>query len=358
MAKLICAAREAADARSWPLEVGVGMAPTGAADAGRNVTDWLDVLPKWLRFLSTQNMTTSDDVRQQQPLLLLGLISGDADRRELLRCTWVRSLSASDVTLRFVVGNGARDERMADVLSVAVDEHRLLRTTSNKSGIKRAVFASKSSTYSTYSSYVKLVHFLKFAASRAEPAIGIGDDDVFIQPKMLVAYLRLLTGRYANDAVAPRAPAIEDDARAAADAARLPSHVNRWVPRHHSGGLQGEWYAGLFEWYSWVPETMQATGFARSMLGALFTAHPRNCSPNGRGWINGTSVEAPLRKHPTGGCTGPFAFVRSAVILAACPLLDALVAGMRPKIHSETANPVARRPKGRWLYLAPQLFAG
>ena len=58
-----------------------------------------------------------------KPLLLLGLMSRDAARRRLLRCTWVGALSPG-VRVRFVLGQGspAPDAGQQDVMVLPVAE--------------------------------------------------------------------------------------------------------------------------------------------------------------------------------------------------------------------------------------------
>lgn len=294
----------------------------------RNVTDWLDVLPKWLRFCSSRKVPTSEVRRRpRKPLILLGLISGQARRRELLRCTWMKEMDTTAITLRFVVGRGAPEPPAEDILRVPVDEHRLMKSTSTN-GSRRAASAPLSSTYSTYSSYVKLIYFLRYAAGRPEPAVGVGDDDVFLQPQMLVAYMHLLLGTGLR---ASPSSSDDEEAQTALNAARVPPHVNRWQPSNLESLGHGEWYAGLFEWYSWRTWDLQATGFHRSMLGALYGAVPRNCSPTGAGWIPGTRTEVPMdEKHPkrpaNEQCVGPFAFAKGPLILLGAPVVRWVVA--------------------------------
>ena len=86
------------------------------------------------------------------------------------------------------------------------------------------------SSYSTYSLYAKTMHFLRFAAEQPEPAVVLGDDDIFVAPRALLSYAWALT-------------------RAARD--------------HGATGDGGaDWYAGRFDWYSWRTETLQVTAHA------------------------------------------------------------------------------------------------
>ena len=66
-----------------------------------------------------------------------------------------------------------------------------------------------------------------------EPLIGMADDDVFIQPRMLAAYAQLL------QRALRKSPAL---------------------------------YAGAFEYFSWRTRSMVATGWGRNLGEALFEA--------------------------------------------------------------------------------------
>ena len=67
------------------------------------------------------------------PLLLLGLLSGSAARREVLRCTWMRldALKANGVRVLFIVGKDSA-ESSPDVLPVEVKEGAFMRSKSDK----------------------------------------------------------------------------------------------------------------------------------------------------------------------------------------------------------------------------------
>ena len=135
--------------------------------------------------------------------------------------------------IKFVVGEGAADNRSSDVLFVPVAEQLLVRRF--KGGGRKKIRGV--SSYSTYSLYLKTVHFLRYAASQPEPAIVLGDDDIFVQPHALLGYTWSLL-----------------------EAAKGGAH-----------GHQQHWYAGRFDWYSWRTETLMARVLA-ALRGALFGA--------------------------------------------------------------------------------------
>eukprot|EP00966_Prymnesium_polylepis_P079207 1835585-Prymnesium_polylepis.1 len=145
--------------------------------------------------------------RRATSLLLLGILSGSETRRAHARCTWLRIDSSGALRHLFVVGRRAADHRLDDVLEVPVDEGKHL--TGQGAG---EVVAAR-----TLSGYLKMIHFSRYAARQPEPLVGMGDDDVFIQPRMLAAYAHLL------ERVLQQSPAL---------------------------------YAGAFEYFSWRTRSM------------------------------------------------------------------------------------------------------
>ena len=86
-----------------------------------------------------------------KPLLLLGLMSRDAARRRLLRCTWVGALPAA-VRVRFVLGEGpAPDSGRHDVIVLPI--------------------AEQSSGTGRISTYLKVMAFMRYAATQPEPLV-------------------------------------------------------------------------------------------------------------------------------------------------------------------------------------------
>ena len=228
------------------------------------------------------------------PLLLMGVLSGSAARRELVRCTWGRVLATGvlhgAVRLHFVVGRNAVDWERADVLNVRVDEF-LQGGKKNGQWIK-----NKGRTYSMYSTWIKFVWFLRYAAEQPERAVAFADDDVFVQPHMLVAHVELLSRQAA------------------------------------ANPLDREWIAGAFEWYSLRSESLLASGWARDLQSALWKAQRpwRNCSPSGMGWAPGPSggvgSEAPPESPaPADACHGPFGFIKGPLMLLATSVVQWVV---------------------------------
>lgn len=232
--------------------------------------------------------------------------------------------------LKFVVGEGASDAGAADVLLVPVGEQLLMR---KFAGGRRKKISGVSS-YSTYSLYLKTMHFLRYAALQPEPAVVLGDDDIFVQPHALLGYIWSLLE-------ASRRPAVDGAAFAGVSA----------------------WYAGRFDWYSWRTETMQATAYWRAMRGALYGAQEwfRNCSPSGNGWVRAADGKRVIREaeQPTPGkerCVGPFAFAKGPLTLLSAPVVRWVIA--QPAFASDLKQAAAiangSRPYGRAIERVPQ----
>ena len=261
----------------------------GAAAAN----DPLDILPKQLLRAPPAPPASPWPSASAAPFVLLGLVSATKARRDALRCTWIRALMESGggaARIKFVVGEGAADNRSSDVLFVPVAEQLLVRRF--KGGGRKKIRGV--SSYSTYSLYLKTVHFLRYAASQPEPAIVLGDDDIFVQPHALLGYTWSLL-----------------------EAAKGGAHGQ--PPQQH-------WYAGRFDWYSWRTETLMATAYWRALRGALFGAQEpfRNCSPAGHGWVYAPDGRSALREaeRPNPGeerCVGPFAFAKGPLVLLSAP---------------------------------------
>lgn len=218
----------------------------------------------------------------RRPLLLLGLMSGSATRRALIRCTWGQLVDRTSVRMLFVVGEGASDAEADDTLvAQGVQDKAMIRGTNQ--GIK---------------AFLKMVAFLRFAArpmtrpeqwmrhGRQHPprVVAVADDDVFIQPTALLAYARELLA--------------SSDAEAFA--------------------------AGQFDWYSVFPATLRPVGWDRVMSGALFHAQKRH--------HNCTTLRHPHHAaagEPSDGfrCVGPFAFAKGPLLLLSSPVVEWLVHG-------------------------------
>jgi hypothetical protein len=191
-------------------------------DTAHDLTDALDESSTRLRTQPRLPLTAATP-HPAAPLLLLGLLSGSETRRKFARCTWLRVSSSGFVRHLFVVGKNAADRGHADVLEVPVEDGKHLFG----QGAGEVVAAR------TLSGYLKMVHFTRYAVRQPESLIGMGDDDVFIQPRMLAAYAQRL--RTALD----QSPAL---------------------------------YAGAFEYFSWRTRSLVATGWGRNLGEALFEA--------------------------------------------------------------------------------------
>ena len=151
-------------------------------------SDPLDILPKQILRAPPAPPAPRWPAVSASPFLLLGLVSATQSRRDALRCTWVKALMAEDMggaaRVKFVVGEGALDTARADVLAVPVAEQMLVRKL--KGGARKRIRGV--SSYSTYSLYLKTIHFMRYAATQREPAVLLGDDDIFVQPHALLFY--------------------------------------------------------------------------------------------------------------------------------------------------------------------------
>ena len=98
------------------------------------------------------------------PVLLLGMLSGSAPRREALRCTWLRvPVFARDVRVLFIVGK-ANAEASPDVLAVDVVEGAFMRSKADAAANKTRTFdVKKQIRTGSVTTYWKLVEWLKCA---------------------------------------------------------------------------------------------------------------------------------------------------------------------------------------------------
>lgn len=258
---------------------------------------------------------------QPQPGVLLGIMSGSAARRNIARCTWLRSIgTGSHIRTLFVVGEKGHTMRViSDILYVDVAERQRMWKAKEQLAINETAPETMTGTFTTY---LKQVEFLRYAADQPEPFVARADDDVFISPLMLQAYTAVL------------------------------AQLNRSV------------YLGVFEWYSWKTRALSSTGFGFSCKAANSRARApwRNCSQV-------SSASSPVLHH----CIGPFAFAKGPFLLLSTDAVHRVV-------HSSTfAQDVQRsrdlvagkvekgfnRPRGRidddvhlayWLSQLPGLY--
>lgn len=96
--------------------------------------------------------------RHGLPLLLLGLLSGSAPRREVLRCTWMRNpvLAEGGVRVLFVVGKESAEDS-PDVLAVDVKEGAFMRSKNDKDNRTRTFDPKKLIRTGSVTTYWKLV---------------------------------------------------------------------------------------------------------------------------------------------------------------------------------------------------------
>lgn len=227
----------------------------------------------------------------RSPVLLLGILSGSRARRELIRCTWMRS-TPPQLRALFVVGAGSA-ERRPDVLPVNVTEGQRMRAHGTASRTTNGQVATGSLT-----TYWKLIEWLQYAATQHEPMIGRADDDVFLSPRMLLAHATLLAGG--------------DASRAA------------------GGPLI---YAGVFEWYGWRTRTLHSTAFGWTAGSSRANGRKpwRNCTAaSAAAWHalpdygDGEAAGLCRDAHPVGCsnrlpgedvCIGPVAFAKGPLVM-------------------------------------------
>ena len=200
--------------------------------------------------------------------VLLGVVSVSAGRRAAIRCTWGRRLRTLPARLLFVIGQPAHDGHAtaahADEVVVPIEEGLLM-----PSAHRPATRTARGATYSSLSAWLKVRHFIGFAATQPEPFVGLADDDVFIEPSMLLAYVTVLRRKFGD----------------AADVG-----------------------AGSLEWYSWREDMMVPTGWAHELGYAQHRARQpwRQCSP--------PTTTSNLSNTST-GCVGPFPFMKGPLLL-------------------------------------------
>lgn len=300
--------------------------------------DRLDSAPWRLRQRPYKAVELPDPASLARPLLLIGLISGSMERRKLLRCTWGRVLErmGGGIRLRFLAGAAEPDAHRPDVLPVPVAEHvAIARPPWQHVGLVRA-----RNVVGSWTQYVKVVHFLRFAAEQPEPMVAKGDDDVFIQPRMAFATAWLLLQQ--------------------AEQEGMNQHRRRGQPTDQAAVDPGAHVlAGVYEWYSWKPYTLESSAWDRKRWQASFKAQVdwRDCSPNGGGWRwdgwdfveqqrrNKSSVprgpEGGSRRRSQQDCHGPFAFARGPLKFLSAPAVRWLVRSRRFKQGVRRAEQLA-----------------
>ena len=336
--------RSSTRSRAWKRGVGLGV--VSQMDSAHDALDALQLgRPPALSQALPYPLT-----KPLHPILLLGLISGNADRRDLLRCTWVGALPRS-IRVRFVVGRNHADDRANDVLFVAVDENVDLTSARRFAPSGRAGGPLPSmSGAQTWTQYAKVVAFLRYAATQPEPLIAKGDDDIYVQPQLLEAYAHLLLHNQTGGG----------DSDMAASQASVP------IPPK-------DIYAGVFEWYSWIPHTLENVNWGRNRLSASYASGATsftsrkcreywcNCSSSGGGWgwdgfelREGPAAEAEAANRT---CIGPYAFAKGALKFLSADVVRWMAASARlalvcrpslPSNPNPDSSPMVTSAGGWW----------
>lgn len=186
------------------------------------MTGSYDLLP----LISTRS--APQDMPREAVTVLLGVISGVFQRRQLQRCIWT---CPPGMRRLFVIGNQQPDKRYADVWTVNVEENIAQ---------KRSLDVTLYSETGSLSSSIKLWHFLLYASKQPEKLIARADDDVFIAPVALLRYATFLNQRL--DRV----------------------------------------YAGSFEFYNYIPSELKSTGHGFGSGGSRFIGRRINNCTNSR----------------------------------------------------------------------------
>lgn len=201
--------------------------------------------------------------------VLVGVISGVFARRQVFRCTWKEASIGSRARVVFVVGNGAPDRTWSDVLRIRVNEGK---------GVAPSLRTTRTGSVT---SSVKLWKFLAYACAQQERWVVRTDDDVYMSPVSLTHLISAL-----------REP-------------RFGTRV----------------YAGVFEYYNYIPRAMKSTGFGYSVgQSAGWGRKFHNCSVS-----------------PASACQGPFGFAKGPLVVLSSPLLQDLRASRRFASHGSAA---------------------
>ena len=247
-------------------------------------------------------------------VLLLGILSGNRARRELIRCTWMQTVPPQ-VRALFVVGAGGAEPR-PDVFPVNVTEGQRMWAhgdTASRTAGDKVVTGS-------VTAYRKLTEWLRYAATQPEPMVGRADDDAFLSPRMLLAHATLLLRQLG----APGGGA------SGASGAPPPA----------GGPLI---YAGMFEWYAWRTRTLHSTAFGWTAGASRANGRKpwRNCTAAAAAaWhalpdYGDHEATGPCRDAPTPGCSnhrpgadvcvGPVAFAKGPLVLLSAAAVRAAV---------------------------------
>ena len=308
------------DGEGGPPAAGGRMVAGGGRVAPTTVVGDLDRLSR-PRFRATLPRSPRRPLLVAPPsTLLLGVFSGSAARRDVVRCTWGASLgtrTGGAVRLRFVVGakDGEAVREVGDELITPVAEGQMPHRVDEHS---RA--GGRHVKHGTISKQLKLFHFLRWAKEQPEPLVALADDDVFISMPKLTALSALL-----------------------ADEMRRDPGGGGGGPGGGAPGLR-KLYVGKFEFYSWHPRTLVASGWGRTLQEAWGHALVgwRNCSPSGGGWSwDGWAMrEAPPPSWDGSDgdyCQGPLAFAKGPLLLLSRPLIAEIV-GSAPFERAEAAS--------------------
>ena len=222
--------------------------------------------------------------------ILIGVINGHAERRAPFRCEFAQLLPSRG-RLRFVVGSDHPARAEETDLLVVPDVPEIIHYHNHNSGSGGEGSARRWEGTGSMSSLLKLFFFLEWAARQPEQVIARVDDDVFVS-----------------------LPALE-------------AHAAALAP------FGDYFYAGVFEWYSYIPAFFKSTGHSFGVGGARALGQRlHNCTPSA---VRGSS--------PGSACVGPVAFAKGPLLLLSRAVArDAARAGAADIARARTFRPTSR----------------
>ena len=211
--------------------------------------------------------------------VLLGILSASPRRRRALRCAFGRARWSAQA-----LAHSARPVRAVFVVASAPEPPPQWANDVLVVNATDRVLSGTGSTFGTGAALIKQAHFLRYAATQPEPLVALADDDTFISLPALQFFASALqqAGR----------------ARAAASASSSAGDGGAGAPPLLL-------YAGLFEWYNWVPAELRSTGWGYTAGLAKWHAVNANCTTEA---IDGPPPSAKA-------CVGPFLFAKGPLAI-------------------------------------------
>lgn len=186
--------------------------------------------------------------------VLLGIMSGNPERRRFARCCFSLCTQRSFVDVVYIVGRPLQkhDHHEQDLLKVPVKEAR--------------VVTGAFSTVGTAVTLIKTVFFFRYAQRQLHEVVALADDDAFLSLPLIHSLSTFLARKFHR------------------------------------------FYAGSHEWYNWFPQVFKSTGWGPGpKMSAYMGQVLANCSVPGN--------RSHSREAETGRCTGPFSFAKGPFLM-------------------------------------------